>query len=603
MLLLRTRRFSFWALIMDRADALAALCRLLCCNVDHMLATAPDQLRKLVKKRFLQWHPDKNLDNPNRYKENFILLKESWAIVDGQQGSSQERSEDEPDLFCYESMDESEDSDYNSTPFDDEFFHPSPKKEFAVPDDLRSFFRSKNNRRAGKLFAVFTHVDKEVSVQKMYKQFNLYAGCMTCYCAYYIRTNKDLICILINFATERRMGDLRKAARKVDMLPNEMFYAVKLRQFYKYLNDKYKDPFYKPVYPDFKEEKKPEGGKFNHKLIVDFALAHQISDAMQLMYEYAHLGVACDRKAEDITKEHEEDHEEHTENAKIYIYMSDRKKIAKNAIDAVMANLYMSLRKENSVQFIDRRCAELQSRLEDSDFEVFGLAHYLLNVHMPILVEIAKTVLECFISGEPRRRWVILQGPYKCGKTSIANGFLKFFEGVNINVNIDKNRLPFYLGQAIGRRFVLFDDVKGRSHDGNLMSGYGFSNVDDLRDHIDGHVEVQLEKKNQQPLSQVFPPGIITCNPYIIPQSILERVQGPITVTPSRFWNKHPVKITAEVIYIACVYANLLPASGTFQALAQLQKELWYAKHRQICDCLVVSKPKFLSLLLQWGRL
>ncbi|GBN15751.1 hypothetical protein AVEN_139066-1 [Araneus ventricosus] len=86
-----------------------------------------------------------------------------------------------------------------------------------------------------------------------------------------------------------------------------------------------------------------------------------------------------------------------------------------------------------------------------------------------------------------------IKGDYISGKTSYANAVLKFFEGVNINVNVDKQRLPFYLGQAIGKRFALFNDVKGRSSAGSdLQGGWGFSNIDDLRDHIDGHVEVQL---------------------------------------------------------------------------------------------------------------
>ncbi|GBL80241.1 hypothetical protein AVEN_177397-1, partial [Araneus ventricosus] len=87
----------------------------------------------------------------------------------------------------------------------------------------------------------------------------------------------------------------------------------------------------------------------------------------------------------------------------------------------------------------------------------------------------------------------------------------------------------FYLCQAIGKRFILFDGVKGRSLGSeNLPSGPGFANLDDLRDHIDGHVEVQLEKKNMQPISQVFPCEIITCNDYHIHQSLKERIVGPI---------------------------------------------------------------------------
>ncbi|GBN69655.1 Large T antigen [Araneus ventricosus] len=115
---------------------------------------------------------------------------------------------------------------------------------------------------------------------------------------------------------------------------------------------------------------------------------------------------------------------------------------------------------------------------------------------------------------------------------------------VYLYVNIDKQRLPFCLGQAIGKRFALFDDVKGRPEEGSeLTQGWGFYNIDDLRHHIDGRVDVQLKKKNQQPVSQVSSSGIITCNDYVVPESVKQRVQGPIRTEKSNFWDKHPVQV------------------------------------------------------------
>ncbi|GBL76598.1 Large T antigen [Araneus ventricosus] len=105
---------------------------------------------------------------------------------------------------------------------------------------------------------------------------------------------------------------------------------------------------------------------------------------------------------------------------------------------------------------------------------------------------ISQHILNAFIYEKPRERYVALKGTFKSGKTSFASAWCQLLEGTNINVNVDKGRLPFYLGQAIGKIFILFDDVKGRSLGSeNLHSGPGFANLDDLRDHIDGHVEVQ----------------------------------------------------------------------------------------------------------------
>lgn len=86
------------------------------------------------------------------------------------------------------------------------------------------------------------------------------------------------------------------------------------------------------------------------------------------MYEYAHLGQPCDRYPFEITKDHEDDHEEHRENALVFTHMSDRKRIAKNAIESVFANLYMLLKKEKPEQYLDRRCNDIaNSVLEIED--------------------------------------------------------------------------------------------------------------------------------------------------------------------------------------------------------------------------------------------
>ncbi|MGI4816844.1 MAG: hypothetical protein ACRYE7_02560, partial [Janthinobacterium lividum] len=115
--------------------------------------------------------------------------------------------------------------------------------------------------------------------------------------------------------------------------------------------------------------------------------------------------------------------------------------------------------------------------------------------------------------------------------------------------------------------------------------GQGFYNLDDLRDHLDGHMEVQLEKKNQQPINQVFPPGIITCNNYEIPTSILERVQGVKKMVQSNRWDNHPMIVTQEIIYIACVIENLLPASPLVQSHITSQRHNWWRKHNMTCNC------------------
>lgn len=148
---------------MDYQEAKSSLINLLCVSVDGLTLK---ELSKLVRKRFLQWHPDKNKGS-NKYSENFRELFEAWKRYQKGENYREPTPEPEPepsftaeDIYCDEKWDPSwdtsdTDSDYNSTPFDDEFFNASPKKKFAVPEELRLFFRSKSNRRAGKHFSVY----------------------------------------------------------------------------------------------------------------------------------------------------------------------------------------------------------------------------------------------------------------------------------------------------------------------------------------------------------------------------------------------------------------------------------------------------------------
>ncbi|GBM33394.1 hypothetical protein AVEN_112596-1, partial [Araneus ventricosus] len=88
-------------------------------------------------------------------------------------------------------------------------------------------------------------------------------------------------------------------------------------------------------------------------------------------------------------------------------------------------------------------------------------------------------------------------------------------------------------------------------------------------------------------MSQVFPPGIITCNDYEVPESIKERVVGPIKVHPTKYWDSHPVNVNEETIYIGCVLGNLLPAEPEVHRHISLQVSKWWQKEwSNNCSCL-----------------
>lgn len=568
---------------MDLITAKAALCRLLGVNVDVMPFR---DVKILVRKRQLLWHPDKNryLENPNLYCEHLLELNESFAILLESQsdaGSSTQSNfsgnsskpfdfgnffRSKLDLHCEESMSDNSDDDfqpgqrtpeYNDCPFDDEFFIPSPPKKFAVPDDMRIFFRSLTNRRAGKFILIFTlasHFEKLKNLKDMFK----YQNSTNYFGIWNVRTDKDLCMMLWLLVNDTRLTDVKKDCRKNQIQPIEIFQGTKVAKCIEFAKEKYGEPKLEPG--KFRgTAAAPDSKKINYKLIHDFALEYEISDVYELMYSYSHLSTPCDRTGTDLTREHENDHIEHCENAKIFVHLSDRKRVAKCAIDTVMAKLYMMLKAETNLAYIQRISTDIGHYIQENfNEEQIGQAYFYCFECVPDFFKIAHKILWTFTEGAPRKRYTILQGDFKSGKTSFASAFCKLFGGININVNVDSGRLPFYLGNAIGKRFVLFDDVKGRYVlSENLQHGQGFANLDNLRDHLDGHVAVQLEKKNQQPIEQVFPPGIITCNNYHIPNSLLQRIIRKFEFTASPLFKFHAPKIiTKETIYIGLIWFN-----------------------------------------------
>lgn len=582
---------------MDYNTARDNLIKLLCVNVEQL---ADEQLRKLVKKRYKAWHPDKNVDNPERYIENFKLLNESYNVFKqsaSDSGNFSGNSSQEPDLHCDESYDpswdnESDDSDYNSTPFNDDFFNASPKKNFAIPEPLRLFFRSKTNRRAGKLFMLFTFADslhleclKQLHKSGLIKSLYLFEG----------RTNKDIYCVLIYLHIEMRLLDLKKQIKKVSISNCELFYAVNLLKLFYKLNELYGDAKYK--YGEEIKKKEEKEAVFNHKQLVDFALSHNYIEDWKLMYEYAHLADPCDR-LDLSTKDHEDDHENERENAIKFQHLSDRQRVCKNAINAVWAAMTYKLHSISNITWLEMRSRELSERLiEVNDCNVFGEAFFywkycltpeFFSKVMGFIISVFTDTLHLNKPKKDKKRYLCIKAPFNCGKTTFAAAVCKFFEGININLNVPPQRLAFYIGAAISKRFVLFDDVKGYRAERNLKlkCGSGISNLDDMREHLDGLIEVQLERKNKNTVDQKFPPGLITMNEYEIPKSLKVRLQI-VDFPPSGKFKKHRFSVTMDTIFISAVLDNLIPADAAFISHIHKKKDQWLKLHNSKCNCLV----------------
>lgn len=577
--------------------AIANLNKLLCANVEHL---SDQELSRLVKKRYLQWHPDKNPENPNLYREQFQVLFESYeyykAHKGGQcSGASETDSghfsgdfdfSDFKNMYCDEEMFSSDDEEYNNTGFDDQFFTPSPTKDFKVPDTHRQWFRSKSNRRAGKFFAVYCKNTQENEIKALFSKYeflsNFFAG--------FNMSTHHTIVLAVATLGEFRIVDIKKNLKMCKIHPSEVFYCVKFKDYVQFLKNHYGQPFFCGI-DNIGQPKRASTNPFDHNLICEYALSHKIDNVLKLMVEYSHLASACTYSPSKISNDHIDDHNEHRENAYAFKHLSDRRRAAQNAVQSVVAELFVEISKEDPHKFIDRRSRELgEALLSVNNAQMFGEAWFYSHYHVKHFALMAKAILNSFIFGTPRMRWTVLQGDYKSGKTSFASAFTQYFEGVTININVDKNRLSFFLGNALGKRFVLFDDVKGRIDNKRkslLTPGSGFQNLDDLRDHLDGHVKVQLEKKNQQPVEQKFPPGIITCNKYVIEPALLERVQGPFKFRESKYWTYHEMEVTMETIFIGCVLHNLLPVESYVHEHISLKVSEWQQQHAAMCDCLV----------------
>lgn len=577
---------------MDYSTARDTLIRLLCCSVETL---NPDTLKRLVKKRYKLWHPDKNHEDPERYRQQFMDLNEAYKVFQKGPEDSGTFSCAE-DIFCHEEWDETWEagstgsSDYNSTPFDDEFFNASPKKNYAVPEELRLFFRSKTNRRAGKLFMLFCFRDDlHKKCLDSFSKIDIIKS-FVCFAA---RTNKEIFCTLLMTHNEIRLMDLKKYTRKHMLMNCELFYAVHQFKLIDKLYEMYKEPVFTWGVP--LEKKVKEEIAFNHKQLVDFANSHDITDVYTLMYEYAHLADPCDRS--EVTKDHEDDHTMEVINAKRFVLLPDRSRVCKNAIECVIAKLYRLLSQMSNTQWLEMRSREFSERLlQVTDPTIFGEAFYYWKycIKKPMFFDCMSFIIGKFTSSncktlnKSKARYLCLVGPYNCGKTTFAAAVCKFFEGVNININISKDRLPFYIGAAISKRFVLFDDVKGykpKKYMPDLPTGNGISNLDDLREHLDGKIEVQLEKKNKNPVNQIFPQGIITMNLYKLPSSLKIRLHV-LNFEPSAMYKRHRFPVTMDTIFIAMAIDNLVPCDKEFIAHIMKNKDRWMTDHRSKCSCI-----------------
>nr|CRI06403.1 TPA: Large T antigen [Baja California bark scorpion polyomavirus 1] len=456
----------------------------------------PKVVARLYRKKCRQFHPDKGGS-----EEKTKLLNSAFTqYKESQQDSG-------CSLFCEEEFDDWFESQ-GETP---------PKKDIKIPDIYLTYCRSKNNRTQGKTFMIFSLYHKSNKVEEFLEdnkpRFISAYG--------YIFNAEYCICIIhyrdVSY-TASRLNTIFRNDIEADNSPTLVLHSV----MHKKLIDEAvpEDCFFK--YESEVPKNSPKKDRFNVKQFIDFALVHSITNYMDLMHAYAHLAEKCTIK--NYTKEHEADHFEQGVNAGKFLYL-DRKKYAKQAVEVVEAEMHASHQRMSNQEFFDEKLSRTIEEINelDSDISIFFEAISFAKLYgEDSLKDIISGIIDCICVARPKRRYVCLTGYYNSGKSMLAHAFSQLFDAVSINVNIDRSRLPFQLGCALDRRMVIFDDVRGGKE------GYGWSNLESLRDHIDGRIEVPLEKKNRQPVQQVFPPGIITTNYLKMSVAMKKRIKNYI---------------------------------------------------------------------------
>lgn len=532
------------------------LCDLLKVNIREL---DTEKVKKLVRKRYLQWHPDKGVSSN---EELFKLLNVSY--------NRYLKGDEEILLTCdevFESFGFNDDSDsdyseYNDTPFSDSSFKVSPKKGIEVPEFIKKFMRSNNNRRAGKFF--FVIFDKNSDLSKISENV--------------LKCEVERAYLFSNTLIMHLNQNRIKAEVNVHFF-NFKNYIIEYAINFTSLLCTCKDLYTKCDQEWGNISQNVTLKNFSQKLLTEYALIENSSDVFYIMESYAHLASNCTQS--NPSNEHVELHNEHKDNATVFLSLNDRYKAAKSASMVVIAKLHTLVGSLTNIKY-------LEQKINLSDFDqktISDAAIWIYSIYeKDFMNKIFTYITETYIIGQPKRRYTILTGPFGCGKSTIASAFCDLFQGVNININVSKERLNFHLGQALGHRFVLFDDVKGAAT-GDLGQGQGFFNLDDLRDHLDGVLRVPVERKNIQPQNVKFPAGIITCNEYSIPPSLRERCKIFKLKQVKGVKFHKDLTFDSNVLAVILILLNIIPAPAGSGSIGELvnKADVIHAVHVMNC--------------------
>ncbi|BAX01887.1 large T antigen [Rhinolophus hildebrandtii polyomavirus 1] len=311
------------------------------------------------------------------------------------------------------------------------------------------------------------------------------------------------------------------------------------------------------------------------KLISEFALEIMCDDVhllLGLYKEFASPVDVCKKCDEKILPDHFKFHWAHKQNAELFLDCKNQKTICQQAVDGVIAKRRVDTAQLSRKEQLTQRFKMLFQKL-DILFGARGkvsLTTFMAGVAwfdclFPNMKDLVSDFLECMLNNIPKKRYWFFTGPVNTGKTTLAAALLDLCGGKSLNVNMPFDKINFELGVAIDQFMVVFEDVKGQtSENKTLPTGQGICNLDNLRDHLDGAVKVNLEKKHLNKKTQIFPPGIITANEYFVPLTLRVRFAKTLrflfqknlylSLRKTPALGKHRVLQSGETLLLLLVY-------------------------------------------------
>lgn len=286
------------------------------------------------------------------------------------------------------------------------------------------------------------------------------------------------------------------------------------------------------------DEQKQKGKEVDWIKLCEFANVLNSTDPLLIMgmyLEFANPPGSCQKcNTQSGGKVHWQQHSPHHANAKVFLHCKTQKNICTQAADQVAAKnrvrIATATRKELLCFYFEKvfeKMAEQCGGPVEIAETLAGVA-WLMEL-IPDCSEQVVSILEILVNNTPKKRYVHFIGPLNSGKTTLAAAIINLVQGASLNINVPAEKLPFELGCGIDKFAVLLEDVKGQSAaDPTLPHGCGFTNLDNMRDHLDGAVAVNLEKKHVNKVQQVWPPGIITSNDYEVPKTVKVRIAKTI---------------------------------------------------------------------------